>query len=108
MNEIKEPEQLELTLKTAVAYILRAFNAEYDLKITTDVRDLWEENLMYIHPDSIIKTMKNWIKNEEKRPKISQFLSLARHYDEDCNDKNERLFDIIKGDKVQDTVKFIN
>ena len=108
MNETEVVLEDEPTLKTAVASLLRVFQAEYDWKITTDRRDLWEENLSNIKPLVILKTLKVWIKSEDRRPKISEFLDLARHYDEDSHDKNERLFKVIKRDNQQDTVVFLN
>ena len=108
MNESKDVLKDEPTLKTAIASLLRVFQAEYDWKITTDRRDLWEENLSNIKPSVILKTLSVWIKSEDKRLKISQFLDLARHYDEDSHDKNERLYKIIKGKNQQDTVIYVD
>ena len=43
MNDPEEREQSGASSKTATAAVLRAFAAEYDMKITPDVRDLWEK-----------------------------------------------------------------
>ena len=92
MNETEVVLEDEPTLKTAVASLLRVFQAEYDWNITTDRRDLLEENLSNIKTSVILKTLSLWIKSEDKRIKISQFLDLARHYDEDSHDKNKKLY----------------
>ena len=66
MNETNDIFEDELTHKTAIAALLRAFQAEYDWKITTDRRDLWNSKLSHVDPHVILKTLDYWIKNENK------------------------------------------
>ena len=69
------------------------------MKITPDVRDLWEKKLEAISHPALLKTLSNWIKSEPNRPKICQFIELARHFSDKDDHKNELLIDLIRDEQ---------
>ena len=54
------------------------------------------ENLETIPPPAILKTLSNWIKSEPSRPKICQFIELARHNYDNDDYKNEPLIELFR------------